>query len=156
LIDEYGYKGNLILIGKKDKFSEKIQELVGEMKLGDRVLMPGMKGFVTDEETVALRKEADAYVFPALKEGFSLTPLEAQYYGLPCVISDIPCHKEVYGDSVMFFDPYDVEDIAKKINQVLIDPDLRADLIEKGYSRTKIYNWTHTAEKTLEVFNQAL
>ena len=62
----------------------------------------------------------------------------------------------MYGDSVMFFDPYDVEDIAKKINQVLIDPDLRADLIEKGYSRTKIYNWTHTAEKTLEVFNQAL
>jgi len=90
LINKYGYKGYLVLIGKKDKFSERIQELVKEMKLGDRVLMPGMNGFVTDEETVALRKEADAYVFPALKEGFSLTPLEAQYYGLPCVILIFP------------------------------------------------------------------
>lgn len=156
LIEKYKFDGSLVLVGKRDKFSERIQKLAEEMGLGDRVLMPGMKGFVTDKETVALRKEADAYVFPALKEGFSLTPLEAQYYGLPCVISDIPCHREVYDDSVLFFDPYNVEDIAKKINQVLTDPDLRAALIEKGYMRTKIYNWTHTAEKTLEVFNQAL
>lgn len=156
LIEKYGFKGNLILVGKKDKFSERIQELVGEMKLGDRVLMPGMNTFVSDAETVALRKEAEAYVFPALKEGFSLTPLEAQYYGLPCVISDIACHKEVYGDSVLYFDPYNVQDIVSKINDILTDKNLRENIVKKGYERTKIYDWIHTAEKTLEVFNQAL
>ena len=156
LVEKYKFDGSLVLVGKRDKFSERIQKLAEEMGLGDRVLMPGMDTFVSDAETVALRKEAEAYVFPALKEGFSLTPLEAQYYGLPCVISDIPCHREVYDDSVLFFDPYNVEDIVKKINQVLTDPDLRAALIEKGYMRTKIYNWTHTAEKTLGVFHKAL
>ena len=156
LVEKYDFDGNLVLVGKKDKFSERIQNLIGEMHLEERVLMPGMSGFVSDEETVALRKEAELYVFPALKEGFSLTPLEAQYFGLPCVISDIPCHKEVYGDSVLYFNPYDVEDIAAKIIRVLHDEDLREELVKRGYERTKVYSWTNTAEKTLDVFNQAL
>jgi len=144
------------LVGKKDKFSERIWDLVKEMNLESRVSMPGMQGFVSDEETVALRKEAEVYVFTALKEGFSLTPLEAQYFGLPCVISDIPCHREVYGDSVLYFNPYDAEDIAEKIIRVLHDNELREELIKRGYERTKIYSWVHTAEKTLDTFNQVL
>ncbi|KKR41299.1 hypothetical protein A3K01_02550 [candidate division WWE3 bacterium RIFOXYD1_FULL_43_17] len=156
LTEKYNFAGSLVLVGKKDKFSERIRELVKEMNLEGRVLMPGMQGFVTDEETIALRKEALAYVFPALKEGFSLTPLEAQYYGLPCAVSDIPCHREVYGDSVSYFDPLDVKDMAEKINRVLIDDSIRQELITKGYERTKLYSWLHTAEVTLSVFNKAL
>ena len=156
LIEKYDFEGSLVLVGKKDKFSERIWDLVKEMNLESRVSMPGMQGFVSDEETVALRKEAEVYVFTALKEGFSLTPLEAQYFGLPCVISDIPCHREVYGDSVLYFNPYDVEDIAEKIIRVLHDNELREELIKRGYERTKIYSWVHTAEKTLDTFNQVL
>ncbi len=156
LLEKYKFDGSLVLVGKRDKFSERIQKLAEEMGLGDRVLMPGMDTFVSDAETVALRKEAEAYVFPALKEGFSLTPLEAQFYGLACVISDIACHKEVYEDSVLYFDPYNVEDIAQKINEILTNENLKKEIVKKGFERTKIYNWTHTAEKTLEVFNQAL
>lgn len=156
LIEKFQFGGNLVLIGKKDKFSERISNLVNDMGLGDRVVMPGMKGFVPDEDTVALRKEALVYVFPALKEGFSLTPLEAQYYGLPCVISDIACHREVYESSVLYFNPFDVKEIAEKINEVIKNESLRDDLIKKGYERVKIYNWNNTAEKTLEVFNEAL
>lgn len=156
LVEKYGFDGNLVLVGKKDKFSERIYALVEEMGLGDRVVMPGMSGFVPDGDTVSLRKEALVYVFPALKEGFSLTPLEAQYYGLPCVISDIACHREVYEDSVLYFNPFDVGEMAKKIDDVIKNEDLRLDLIKKGYDRVKIYNWNNTAEKTLEVFNEAL
>jgi glycosyltransferase involved in cell wall biosynthesis len=75
---------------------------------------------------------------------------------LACVISDIACHKEVYEDSVLYFDPYNVEDIAQKINEILTNENLKKEIVKKGFERTKIYNWTHTAEKTLEVFNQAL
>ena len=156
LIEKHSFGGNLVLVGKKDKFSQRIFEKVKKMGMEDRILMPGMKGFIPDEDTVALRKEATAYVFTALKEGFSLTPLEAQYYGLPCVISDIPCHKEVYANSVLYFDPYSISDMTEKINKIIVDKDLRQSLIKKGYERAKIYNWKHTAEVTLEVFEDAL
>ncbi|GIW69601.1 MAG: hypothetical protein KatS3mg101_0348 [Patescibacteria group bacterium] len=156
LLENHSFDGYLVLVGKSDKFSERILKLVKEMGLEEKIIMPGMTGFVSDEETVALRREASAYVFPSLKEGFSLTPLEAQYYGLPCAISDIPCHKEVYGNSVLYFNPYDINDIAEKINTILHDSETRQRIIKKGYERTKLYSWEHTAKITLGVFKEAL
>jgi len=156
LINKYNYNGRLVLIGKKDKFSEDISHLVSRMGLGERVLLPGMKNYINDEEACSMRKECDAYVFPSLKEGFSLTPMEAQYFGKACVISDIQIHKEVYGDSVLYFDPLNTDDIAEKINYVLTNSDLRQDLINKGYKNIMKYSWDKTANITLGVFNKIL
>jgi glycosyltransferase involved in cell wall biosynthesis len=115
-----------------------------------------MSNYVTDAEIVALRKAASVYVFPSLKEGFSLTPLEAQAMGLPCAISDIPCHKEIYGDSVQYFDPYNVEDIAEKVNAILTDDNLKNSLRAKGLENIKKYDWKKTASITYSVFNDVL
>jgi glycosyltransferase involved in cell wall biosynthesis len=156
LMEEHGFEGQLIMIGKRDKFSERIYEKIQNEGLGDRVLMPGMETYVTDEETVALRKEALAYVFPSLKEGFSLTPMEAQVNGLPCVISSIPSHQEIYGDSVYFFDPEDVDDMLSKINDVIENEALRKELVKKGYENAKKFSWEETARITLEVFKEYL
>lgn len=156
LIDKYKYKGYLVLVGKKDLFSKKIEDKVIEMKLEDKVFMPGMRDFITDKEIVALRKAASVYVFPSLKEGFSLTPLEAQALELPCIISDIPCHKEVYGDSVYYFNPKSVNDMARKIHEVIKSKKIRDDLIKKGSENVKKYDWSKTAEVTLKVFNDCL
>ena len=94
------------------------------------------------------------YVFPSFKEGLSLTPLEAQAVGLPCVISDIPCHKEVFEDSVIYFDPNSKEDMAQKIADVLVDVALQKRLIELGYAQVKKFDWLQTAKLTLEVFDK--
>ena len=156
LVEEYNYKGNLVLIGKKDKFAQRVLDLIRDMNLEDRIIMPGMQSFVTDEEVTAFRKASDLYVFPSLKEGFSLTPLEAQYYEIPCVISDIPCHREIYGDSVAYFNPLKTDDIASTINNVLRDKTIQRDLIKKGKENIKKYDWINTAKDTLKVFNEVL
>lgn len=156
LMKKYNFDGQLVLIGKKDKFSESIQKLIILHNLGDKVLIPGMSNYVTDKEVVALRKEAAVYVFPSLKEGFSLTPLEAQVVGLASVISDIPCHKEIYGDSVLYFDPQNPEDMAEKVNNIMKDEILRKEIIRRGYLNAQKYDWRKTASITLEVFSRAL
>lgn len=156
LIKKYGYAGNLILVGKKDYFSSEIEKYVVENKLEERVFLPGQKAYVSDEETSRLRKNAQLFVFPSLKEGFSLTPLEAMASGLCCVISDIPCHREVFGDSVFYFNPLLSEEIAKSIDTVLKNPQLKEELIKKGYECVKKYNWNKTALITLDVFKQVL
>ncbi len=156
LIEKYGFTGQLVLVGKKDKFSAKIVTLVHSLNLSDRVRLPGEQSFVTDAQTVSLRKNAELYVFPSLKEGFSLTPLEAMALNLPTVISDIPCHKEIYGDSTYYFDPTNSEDIASKLNDVLSNPQLKHDLVNRGLEQVKKYSWSKTAQITLEAFNAAL
>jgi len=156
LVDKYRYQGQLVIIGKKDKFSERIFSLVKELSLADRIVMPGQKNFIPDEEVTAFRKMSQLYVFPSLKEGFSLTPLEAQYFEIPCVISNIPCHKEIYDDSVVYFNPTNVKDIAEQISNVLLDKKLQKGLIAKGKENIKKYDWTNTAKDTLDVFNALL
>lgn len=146
----------LVLIGKKDKFSEHVAEIIKSKDLQKKILMPGMTRYVTDEEINFLRRSASAYVFPSLKEGFSLTPLEAQAVGLPSVISDIPCHREIYGDTVLYFDPEDKTDFLQKLALITSDDGLRRKLIGLGYENVKKYDWKNTAEITLNVFRDLL
>ena len=162
LKDSFGYNGILVLVCKKDKFSQKVYEDLREQNLGEKILIPAFNVksdtdiVVTDEETVSFRKQADVYVCPSFKEGFSLTALEAMSVGLASVISDIPCHREVYGDSVLYFNPKDHQDMAKKVNRVLIDTELKNNLIVKGYKQIKKYNWHNTAQTTLDIFKHVL
>jgi glycosyltransferase involved in cell wall biosynthesis len=156
LQSRYVFEGQLVMVGKPDKFAQRMQELIASKGLSEKIIMPGMQSYVEDEETVALRKEALAYVFPSLKEGFSLTPLEAQVHAIPCTISDIPVHKEIYGDSVLYFDPENVEDMAKKMNEVMTNETLRQELVQKGKKTVKKYSWDETAKITLEVFEKYL
>lgn len=156
LKDKFKFPGQLVLVGKKDHFSQEIAKKVKDIGFEKSVIMPGIKTYVTDEEITALRKSAAAYVFPSLMEGFSLTPLESMALGLPTVISDIPCHREIYRDCTMYFDPHKPEMIAEKINIVLNDQPIREKFIEKGYELVKKYDWQKTAEITLNVFEKAL
>ncbi|EKD99755.1 MAG: Glycosyl transferase, group 1 [uncultured bacterium] len=155
LVEKYNFLGQLLIVGKKDKFSQRLKNYVDELGLSDKVLLPGLANFVIDKEVVALRTQAVTYVFPSLKEGFSLTPMEAQVLGIPSVISNISCHQEIYGDSVQYFDPYNKKDIAQKINLVLTNEDLKQKLIQKGYETVKKFNWEETARITLDVFEKA-
>jgi glycosyltransferase involved in cell wall biosynthesis len=156
LMSKYNYEGQLVLVGKVDKYSQDISGRIKKEGLSDRVIMPGMINYISDDETVTLRKNADVYVFPSLKEGFSLTPLEAQYFELPCVISDIPCHREIYRDSVMYFNPENADDMAEKISRVIKDPTLRDLLKTKGLANIDNYSWESAAQITLRVFDDIL
>jgi len=154
--ENYPSSLKLYLIGKKDKYSLAVEELVKSMGLQKDILLPGNTKPVTDIETKYFRKHALLYVFPSLKEGFSLTPIEAQSFELPCIISDIPVHREIYQDTVAYFNPENVEDMAVKILSLLNNEEQRAELIEKGKYHYKKFNWINTAEITKNVFEAAL
>ncbi|MFC1621886.1 glycosyltransferase family 4 protein [Patescibacteria group bacterium] len=158
LKNKYGYKGQFVLISKKDEFSKRIKLQIEDEKLESDIILPAYKvesdkkTVVSDLEVTAFRQKADAYVIAALTEGFSLTALEGMVHGLPAVISDIECHREIYGDSALYFDPNSPENMAEKVNQMLTGQNLRNEFMKKGYEQVKKYDWTKTAEITLKVF----
>jgi glycosyltransferase involved in cell wall biosynthesis len=150
---KFQFKGQLVIVGKKDYFSRAVKSHIEYKNLSEFILMPGESGYVPDEDVTYLRKNAELYVFPSLKEGFSLTPLEAMSCGLPCAISDIECHKEIFGDSCEFFDPSDPENIAEVINSLVKDPERKKKLVEEGYKIIQKYRWEDSAQITSDVIN---
>src|SRR4030042_1905535 len=113
-------------------------------------------GFVPDEDMVVIYNLASVYCQPSFYEGFGLPILEALACGTPVVASRIPAHMEIAGDSALFADPKDPNDMAKKITMMLKDNKLKLEYINRGSSKEKNYSWEKTARETFRVHQKVL
>lgn len=111
-------------------------------------------GYISDEELVSFYKNAKVFVMPSLEEGFGIPILEAFACACPVVASDAGSLPEIGGDSCLFFNPKDLDDMAKKITQLLDNKKLQEKLVEKGLKRYKEFSWRKLAKETLEVYRQ--
>ena len=76
---------------------------------------------VPSAELRVLYRHAAATVCPSLAEGFDYTGIEAMRSGGIVISSDIPVHREIYGEASAYFDPYSAEDAAAVIGEVLAE-----------------------------------
>ena len=111
-------------------------------------------GFVPFEALRVFFERAALFVFPSLYEGFGLPPLKAMATGTPVVASNIAALAEVLGDAALLVNPENVFEIARAIQEALLDEDLRADLIAKGKAQAARYSWERTAREVLEVYRE--
>lgn len=142
----------LILVGKKNA-SARMNEKYFVDKDYKNIIFTD---FIPSAQRDWLLTNCQAYVFPSLMEGFGLPGLEAMGYGAPVVSSNATCLPEVYGDAAHYFDPLNVDDIARAVNDVLTNPTLRSTLIKKGSKQIKKYSWRRMAEQTYAVYMNAL
>lgn len=80
-------------------YREQLLKLIRELKLSGRV---EVLGHVSDEALRDLYENCAALVYPSKLEGFGIPPLEAMALGRPCLVSDIPVHREILGDYPIF------------------------------------------------------
>ena len=76
-------------------------------------------GYVENRELEFLHKNAYAFVFPSLNEGFGYPPVQSMRYGVPVAASGTTSIPEVCGDAVLYFDPYSVSEIKNRLVQLL-------------------------------------
>ena len=112
--------------------------------------------FVEDDQLQWLYKNTRAYVFPSLMEGFGLPALEAMGAGAPVASSSATCLPEVYGDAAHYFDPLNIDDIARATNDILTDTQLRDQLITKSKVCAAQYSWERMTKQTLETYQTVL
>jgi len=138
-----GLKQELILIGKNDPIVYK-----------KAASIPGVKvlGFVDEKNLVDLFGAADAIILPSKHEGFGLPLLEAMACGTPSITSNVFSPPEVVGDSGLLVNPYDVQDITKKIIEMGNNENLRVNLAKKALERSKKFSWKESAEKIFELY----
>lgn len=140
---------NLVIVCSRDIFAKRLQEKIEELKISDRVTITG---YITAEELTAIFKNAEAYIFPTLSEGFGIPGLNAMASDLPVICSSIPTLKEIYGNAAAYFDPQDPQGISQKINEILSSDKRKTELIKKGKDQFKKYSWTQMAKETLKVY----
>lgn len=110
-----------------------------------------------DDITLAtLYSNALAFIFPTLYEGFGIPALEAMNCDCPVVMSNTSSLPEVGGEAAIYFDPNNTDDMREKIKSVIINKDLRDDLILKSKTQRQKFSFEKTARQTLEVYKRLL
>jgi glycosyltransferase involved in cell wall biosynthesis len=111
-------------------------------------------GRVSDDELASLYRNAKAFIYPSLYEGFGLPPIEAAHFGCPVVLSDIPVLKEVCRDSAIYFNPYSPESIIEAVKKVNSFTDQQRDeMIAKAKNNIKRFTWDTSAKKLLKLLS---
>jgi glycosyltransferase involved in cell wall biosynthesis len=151
LLQKYPDLG-LILVGKLNA-SAQINKRYFEAKGYKNI---HFTDFIPTPQRDWLYKNTAAYVFPSLMEGFGLPGLEAMGYGAPVVCSNATCLPEVYDDAAHYFNPLDTNDIARAIDDVLSNENLRNNLIAEGYKQIAKYSWERMAKQTYSVYIDAI
>ena len=114
-------------------------------------------GKVSDEVLSGLYCNALAVVNASLYEGFGMPAVEAQAMGAPLISSNHPALLEAAGaDGALFYDPRDSEQLAAHIISLLVNPNLRSSLRERGMQNAATMSWTKVAQQTLSVFDEVL
>lgn len=111
-------------------------------------------GFIPFDTLRIFHELATAFVFPSLYEGFGLPPLEAMASGTPVIASSVSSLPEVVGGAAMLVNPENVFDIARGITEVLLNDQLREELIVKGRKQAASFSWARTAEEVLKVYRE--
>ena len=149
---QYFPNAELIFAGKEDYFYKRLKNFV--KKLGHEKNIK-FSGYVPDEELSNLYKNAVALVVPSLMEGFGLPPLEAMSNMCLVLASDIKALKEICGQGALYFDPYDIDDMAEKMKKAYLG-EFDREIIERGFERSKEFSWRKMAKETLKIYKDAI
>jgi len=139
--------------GPEAEFRKHTLQVINELNiLGDVVFTD----YVAEEDLPAYYSGAECFILPSLYEGFGFPPLEAMACGCPVIVSNVTSLPEIAGEAAIKVDPYDINEIAGALRQVLTDVNLRQELISKGLERAGQFSWEKTARGTLEVYESVV
>jgi glycosyltransferase involved in cell wall biosynthesis len=144
----------LLIVGKKDGFIGKDLDVFEYANnLGDRI---EFTGFIDDIKLKETLRNADALIFPSIYEGFGFPPLEAMSCGCPVAASSAASIPEICGDAAIYFDPYDIDDMAKTIFKLVTNKTLSQSLVTKGAQRINDFSWELCIKKTCKLIENLI
>ena len=106
-------KIHFIFVGAEDA-GKKVRRRAERLGVADRITF---KGLISRDEVFKQLKNADYYISSSTLEGLPVSVLEAMYCGLPCILSDIPQHRESAENEAIIL-RYDIDSWVTEINRL--------------------------------------
>ncbi|MEO2059973.1 MAG: glycosyltransferase family 1 protein [Mesonia sp.] len=115
-----------------------------------------LTGYVPNEELPAIISQAQAFLYPSLRESFGIPILEGMACGVPVITSTTSSMPEVAGEdgAAILVNPLQTQEITKAMQRVVEDQALAKLLTEKGILRAKQFSWEHMAKSVLALYQE--
>lgn len=120
----------LVMIGGGE-LEKAVRDLVAQLNLRGAV---DVRGALPHEEAVECLKRSRLMIFPSLWEGLPIAPIEALYFGVPVVATNIPGTDEVisHGRTGLLVDEHTPRAMARAVRALLTDASLWAEISANG------------------------
>lgn len=109
-------------------------------------------GFIPTEDLAYLLSGAEAFIQPALWEGFGIPVVEAMACGKAVLVSNVSSFPEIVGGAGVTFDPYSVDQIEQAIRTLISDKKLRQKYSKVALVQSKKFSWEKMTKEVLKVF----
>ncbi len=112
-----------------------------------------LTGYVPNEKLPALISQSTIFLYPSLRESFGIPILEGMACGVPVITSNTSSMPEVAGEeAALIIDPFNPQEIANAMRNLVEDKMLAKVLAEKGIERAKDFSWKAMAQNVLELY----
>lgn len=151
------YQGDrlLVIAGEEDSrqkaFCPNLKQCAAEEGVAEWVVFTG---WVEDATLGALYRNAEAFVFPSLFEGFGYTPLEALSAKTPVICSRAASLPEVVGDAALMVDATNPEELSHAMAKIVASPMLCEELIQKGLKQLERFSWRLAAQQHYDLYRR--
>ncbi len=95
-------------------------------------------GLIPHEHVLLLMRQSICVINPSLFEGWGITVDEAISLGKQVLISNIPPHKEQHPPKATYFNPWNVEELENKLEELWEGTDPGPDLELEKYAKEQI------------------
>jgi glycosyltransferase involved in cell wall biosynthesis/SAM-dependent methyltransferase len=141
----------LCIVCSADKAGEThLLNLAKKLGVGGKVWLTG---FIEERVLIETYQKARCLFFPSLYEGFGLPVLEGLACGLPVAASNSSSIPEVGTDLAVYFDPYNIDEMADALHESLQAP-LDPESKQQRYEYSKTFTWKKTALATLDALTK--
>jgi glycosyltransferase involved in cell wall biosynthesis len=144
----------LYIAGKKafpDYFAS-LEKLVCDHDLEKRIIFTGM---VNKNELRYAYSRCKLFVFPSLCESSGYTLIEAMSCGSPILASDRTAIPYTCNNAAEYFDAYSKDDLQKKLQNLLSDPDKLLNMKKKSISRSEeMIDYKAATNQFIEIVNK--
>ena len=117
---------------------ELLRSMVGKYDLTDKV---EFTGYVDEETKTRLMTTCSAFVMPSVFESLGLAAEEALAHCKPVIASRVGGLPEVVGNAGILIPPKEPQALSDAINAVMVDKELRDNLISNTKTQIQKYNW---------------
>ena len=110
---------------------------------------------VPSDEVLNWYYSSDCFLMPSLLESFGIVTIEAMACDLPVIGANSPGNRDVLRDGKdgLIYDG-SVEQLVKKMSQVLDDEKLREDLIRLSQDRALDFDWSEIVDQYVEIYDE--
>lgn len=140
----------LVFCGGPGNEQIEIEELLAKAGLTGAVTFAGA---VEHSKVHTYYRKALSYVSASTVEGFHMPLVEAMACGIPTVAARGGAQTEIVADAGLHVDATP-EDIARGMEAVAFDAELRARLRAKGLERCKDFSWSASARRLIAAYEE--